>query len=219
MPSPTYVPVVRNGGPLTASTLDVTGDAAVDGVVTAGGQLLGADFTPADHGFETWSHDPYYPASSVIAVNGRVYAIKLPVRRAVTVPALWWSVGASGATPTAGQNWVGLYSPAGQQLQQVNVDAQISSTGGKRSVITPQALDPDAQPFVWQLFLFNAATAPTLVRGSSFETTPNMNLATTALRAAVVASGATALPASFDPATLTTNGCLTFFAAMEGIPA
>jgi hypothetical protein len=203
MSTPTYIPVIR------------TGVAVEFASVTVGGKLLGADPMPADHGFETWTHDPYYPASSVIAVNGRIYAVKMPIRRACTIDTLWWSVATAGATPVAGQNWVGLYNPSGVRLAQAGVDADISSTGGKASAITAQALTPSATPFVWQLFLFNATTAPTLVRGSSFETTPNLNLATTALRSAVVASGQTALPASFDPATLTTNGALTFLAALE----
>lgn len=185
------------------------------GVVSARGQLLGADFTPADHGFETWTHDPYFGVSSTSAVNGRVYAVKLPVRRARTIDTLWWAVATAGVTPTAGQNWVGLYSSAGVRLAQTGVDASVTSAGGKGTAITAQALDPAVDPFVWQLMLFNAATPPALLRGSSFETTPSVNLGTTALRAAVVASGQTALPASFDPATLTTNACLTLWAALE----
>lgn len=180
--------------------------------MAAGIRLPQAEFTPQDHGLEAWSHDPYYPASSVIAVNGRIYAVKMPIRRAVTIDTLWWSVATAGATPTAGQNWVGLYSSAGARLAQTGVDGDISSTGGKATAITAQALTAG---FVWQLFLFNAATAPTLVRGSSFESAPNLNLPTNGLRAAVVASGQTALPASFDPATLSSNGALTFFAGLE----
>lgn len=184
MPSPSYVPLLPNRG---------------------------TEFTPSDHGFEAWTHDPYYPSSSVAGTSGTVYAVRLPVRRAYTTAALWWGVVGSAVTPTAGQNAVGIYSSAGVQLGAVNVDAQTTSTGGKRSLITAGA----SGTFVWALFLFNAVTTPTLLRGSSFESTPSMNLATTALRAAVVSTGATALPATFDPATLTTTNCLTFFAAIE----
>lgn len=184
MPSPSFLPVAPNRG---------------------------TEFTPADHGFEAWTHDPYYPASSVAGVSGTVYVVRLPVRRAYTSAALWWGVVSSGASPVAGQNWVGLYSAGGQLLGQMATDGQITSTGGKRSVF-PAAV---SGPWVWGAFLFNATTPPTLLRGSSFESTPSMNLPVTGLRAAVAGTGATALPASFDPATLTTGNCLTFFAAIE----
>lgn len=194
-----------------SGTLSVTG-ASTLGTVTSGGRLVDADMVAADHGFESWTHDPYYASSSAIAINGRVYVVKIPIRRNCTIDTLWWSIGTAGATPVAGQNEVGLYSSAGVKLASTNVDAAISSSGAKSTTITAQALTAG---FVWQAFVFNATTAPTLARGSSFESTPSANLPTTALRAAVVTSGATALPASFDPATLSTTNCLTFWSALE----
>lgn len=205
MVSPSFVPVIRNGGPLTASTVTATGP------ITSAGQLIGADFTPADHGLETWTHDPYYATSSSIVTNGTVYVVKLPLRRNVVATNLWWSVGTAGATPTAGQNEVGWYSSTGVRLISTNVDASISSSGAKRTSAAASLTDA----FVWAGFVFNATLAPTLTRGSSFETTPNINLAANVRRAAVAATGATVLPASFDPATLSTSGCLTLFAALE----
>lgn len=199
MPSPSYIPVIATGRPLDAAA------------VTTSGKLLGADWMPADHGFETWTHDPGGPASSVSGVNGTVYVVRMPVRRAYTCAAVWWGVVVNGVTPVAGQNWVGLYDWTGVRLGQVNTDAAVTSTGGKRSVIAA----PVSGPFVWAAFLVNATTNPTLLRGSSFESTPSINLPTVGLRAAVAGTGATALPASFDPNTLTTSNCLTFFAAIE----
>lgn len=184
MPSPSFLPVTPNRG---------------------------AEFTPSDHGFEAWTHDPYYPASSTAGTSGTVYVVRLPVRRAYTSAALWWGVVGSGTVPVAGQNWTGIYSSAGQLLGQAAADGQITSAGGKRSPITAAV----SGQFVWAAFLFNATTVPTMLRGSSFESTPSMNLPTAGLRAAVAATGATVLPASFDPATLTTSNCITFFAAME----
>lgn len=169
------------------------------------------EFTPQDHGFESWTHDLYYPASSVIAVNGRVYVVKLMLRRAVTLASVWWSVATAGATPTAGQNQIGIYDPDGDLLNSAVVDDDISSSGGKETTLAA----PLTSTYVWAGFLFNASTAPTLVRGSSFESAPNLNTTAATRRAAVVASGATTLPASFDPATLSTSNCLTFFAALE----
>jgi hypothetical protein len=205
MPSPSYVPVIPNGRAISPASV------AASGTVSAGGVLLGADFQPGDHGLESWTHDPYGAASSVIAVNGRAYACKLMVRRPRTLASLWWSISTAGVTPTPGQCEVGIYDPAGTRLASANVDADISSSGTKETALAAAI----TAPFVWAAFLFNAATAPTLIRGSSFEGTPSVNLAASGRRAAVIGSGLTALPASFDPATLTTNGCLTFWAGLE----
>lgn len=211
MPSPSFVPVIRSS---TQGDFTADGDITAGGIITSNGVLLNSEMGPADHGFETWTHDPYAASSSVAAVNGRIYAVKLPLRRTRTLASMWWAIASSGVTPTAGQNFVGVYTPAGVQLNSLNVDANVTGSGPQESVFSA-ALNTS---FVWSLFLFNAATPPTLVRGSSFEGTPNINLPTNARRAAVVASGATALPASFDPATLTTTNCLTFFAALETTP-
>lgn len=202
MPSPSFIPVIKSA---------TAGNFTAGGTVSAGGQLLGAEFSPADHGFETWTHDPYSAASSASVVNGRVYAVKLPLRRQRTLTALWWSIATGAVTPTAGQSEVGIYDSAGIRLNSINVDGVMTSASPKRSVMAASL----RTSFVWQLFVFNAATPPVLARGSSFEAAPSMNLPTTALRAAVVADGATALPASFSPASLSTSNCLTLFAALE----
>lgn len=207
--SRTYVPVIQNGTEdFSVGTLTVTDEATVQG------RLVDAAAVPADHGFETWTNCPYGASSSALTVNGRVYAVKMPIRRDVSIDTLWWSIATAGAGPVAGQNEVGLYSSDGLKLQSANVDAVITSSSPKNTAITAQALTAG---FVWQLFVFNAATPPTLVRGSSFEGTPNINLSAKALRAAVVANGATALPASFDPTTLSASNCLTLFAALEAV--
>lgn len=207
MPSPSYVPVIPNGRTISPTSV------AASGTVSAAGLLLGADFQPGDHGLESWTHDPYAAASSVIAVNGRAYAQKLMIRRPRTLTSLWWSISTPGVTPTAGQNQLGIYDPDGDLLNSAVVDGDIASSGTKETILAAAL----AVPFVWAAFLFNAATAPTLIRGSSFEGTPSVNLAASGRRAAVIGSGLTALPASFDPATLTTNGCLTFWAGLEAI--
>ena len=196
---------------VNASGLDVSG-----AQITVGGsdyRLPANEFGPQDHGLETWTHDPYLAASSAIAVNGTLYLVKLNVRRAVTLDTVWWVVGTAGATPVAGQNLVGLYSSAGTLLASANVDADISSSGTKSTAITAQALA--ANSFVWVAFLFNATTAPTLLRGSSFESSPNINLAAASRRACVNGTALTALPASITPASNSTSGSLTYFAALS----
>lgn len=215
LPGTLTVDTIRGSGPNAAgSTTTFAGQVAfsqsstVQGIVMPPGMFLAQDY-----GFETWSFDPGAPASSVIAVNGRVYLSKLMIRRDVTIDTIWWSVTTAGATPTAGQNEVGLFSSAGTRLAATNVDAVISSTGPKNTAIT--AVNLLANTFVWVGFVFNAATAPTLARGSSFESTPSMNLTAATLRYALNGTGATALPASITPGDNTTSGALSFFAALE----
>ena len=196
--------------------INSNGSITATGGVTAGAGAVAMPagmWFPEDHGLVSWSNDPFAAASTVIAINQRIYVIRLPVRRSVTVDKLHWVVSTAGASPVAGQNQVGLYSAAGVRLASTNVDADISSSGAKETTITAQALTGGT--FVYQAFLFNGATAPTLLRGSSLESSPSINLPTAQRRAAVVASAQTTLPASFDPATLTTTNCLTFFAALE----
>jgi hypothetical protein len=201
-------------GAAATGALTVTGNETVSGSLTVAGYELPEGVAgPADHGLVSWTHDPYFAASSAIAVNGTVYVVKLPIRRAVTVDTILWAIGTAGLTPTAGQNEVGLYSSAGTRLAATNVDADISSSGSKSTAIAAQALT--AGSFVWVAFVFNAATGPTLLRGSSFETSPNINTTAATRRAAVAATAQTVLPASFTPSALSTNNCLTYFAALS----
>lgn len=208
----------RQGDDVTTRGVQIGSDGTITatGVIAAGAgavEMPPGMFFPEDHGLFAWTHDPYGAASSVIAVNGRVYVVRLPVRRNGTIDKLHWTIATAGATPTAGQNQVGLYSAAGVLLDSTVVDGDISSSGTKETTIDAQALT--AGTYVFQGFLFNASTAPTLLRGSSFESSPSVNLTASTRRAAVVSSGATSLPASFDPATLSTTNCLTFWAGLE----
>jgi hypothetical protein len=176
--------------------------------------LRAADgFAAADHGLETWTHDPYYAQSSLIAVNGTAYFVRLNIRRSVTVDTIHWVIATAGATPTANQNQVGLYSSTGTRLAVTTVDASISSSGSKATAITAQALT--AGTFVWVAFLFNAATPPTLLRGSSFATSPSINLTAATARAVVNGTGLTALPASITPASNSFTNNATYWAGLE----
>ncbi|MEH0582539.1 hypothetical protein QBA54_50785 [Streptomyces sp. B21-108] len=170
------------------------------------------DFQPSDHGLTAWAFDPSLVANSSTAVSGTLYLTKLPVRSAVTVSNLWWSILTVAVTPTAGQNWVGLYDTAGNRLVQAGVDAAVTSTGPKQTALTATALQPG---YVWAAFLFNGATPPTVGAGSNFQTIPNINLAGATLRWAVNGTGRTTLPATITPGSNTTTGSLNYWAAMS----
>jgi hypothetical protein len=183
-----------------------------DGRITAAGTgLLTATMTPADYGMASWAYDPALCTGGTIAVNGGVYLSKLMIRSPLSSVAVHWSVTTAGASPLAGQNWVGIYEPDGDLLNAVNVDAAISSSGAKRSVLAAPLL----APFVWVGFVFNAATPPTLARAGSFESTPNANLSPAAYRFAKNGAGATTLPATITPASNSSSGALNWWAGIE----
>lgn len=171
----------------------------------------GGEFMPADHGLQGWAYDPALCTGGTIAVNGGVYLTKIPVRKAYTSVAVHWAVTTAGASPVAGQNQIGIFGSDGVLLNSVNVDASISATGAKRSVLAASLVTP----FVWVGFVFNGATAPTLARAGSFESTPSANLTAAGLRFAKNGSAAIALPASVVPGSNTTSGALNWWAAIE----
>jgi hypothetical protein len=166
---------------------------------------------PPDHGMESWVYPPALCTGGSAAVNGTRYLTKLYTRRARTSVAVHWAVTTAGASPVAGQNWVGIYSSAGVRLGQAGVDADISSSGAKRTVI---AAAYDAG-FVWVAWVFNAATPPTLARAGSFETTPNAGLTAAALQFAVNGTSQTTLASSLTPGSNSTSGALNWWAGLE----
>ena len=204
----TFTPI-----PSGTTAWDVPLNAALTDLQTQITALSATGFGATDHGLEAWTHDPYPPQNSQIATNGTAYFVRLNVRRDVTVDAIYWVITTGGATPTATQNQVGLYSSAGTRLAVTNVDASISGSGTQATAITAQALT--AGTFVWVAFLFNAGTAPTLLRGSTFSTSPSVNLTAATGRAVVNGTGLTTLPASITPASNTFTGNATFWAGLE----
>lgn len=165
------------------------------------------EFQPADHNMMAWAYDPALCTGGSAAVNGSVYLTKLAVRKAFTTSAVWWSVTTAGVTPTAGQNWIGIYSSAGVLLGSAGVDASTTSSGAKSTAITA-ALTPG---FVWGVCVFNAATPPQLARAGSFESTPNAGLSNAAYRFALNGTARTTLAASITPGSNTSTNALNFW--------
>lgn len=158
-------------------------------------------FTPRDHGMVAWSLDPAHVRTGFLTVNGTVYVVGLKVPKASAVTKIYWSVSTPGATPTAGQNEVGLFTSAGVLLAAVNVDSAISAAGGKASTI---ASTPVAPGLYWVGMVFNASTPPTIgIAGSVAASIPSLGLTAATYRFATNVTSATVLPASITPASNT----------------
>ncbi len=183
------MPLYRASG--SFSNLTVTGNA----LGTAG---------PATHGLVAWAHDPTQNVNSSLLTNGTVYLTAVYPAKDASVTKLYIHIPVVGVTPTAGQNWLGLYSSAGTRLQQVGIDSEVATTGLITATITAQAVT--AGSFYWVAVLANAATAPTLARASGVTgigTAANIGLTAATYRYAIAATAQTTLPASITPSSNT----------------
>lgn len=201
------------GGWDESGNIDTPGSVTSSGVSTlAGIRLPIGEHGPQDHGYETWSGNPFYGNSGTALTNGTVYLQRLMVRRTFTPSRLSFSVTSAAVTPTAGQSEVGLYSAAGVRLAATNVDVAFTGTGTVDVAVTPGQLL--AGTYVWAAVVGNAATPAQLLRFSGFASSPSAGLITSQLRSCVNGTGATALPASLTLASNTTTGNITYWVAL-----
>jgi hypothetical protein len=183
---------LRNGG---ANLVTVPAAGTLYSSVGALGETL-----PVNQGMAAWTYDPALAQNSSLLTGGTVYLSKVHISEAVTATKVYWWITTAGATPTAGQNFVGLYDSSGNRLATTNVDADISSTGLKTTTITGQNLT--AGSFYWIAMVFNAATAPTIARATGstgLASAVNAGLTSSTYRFATNGTGQTALPASITP--------------------
>lgn len=175
--------------------------------------MTGTDM-PQDHGLITWSSHPDGMSNNTVVTGGTIYLTKVQVRSRVTVSNIVWWVTNAGITPTAGQNFVGLYNSSGAQvIAPVNVDSSITAAAVKTTAVTPTVIQPG---YYYIAMVFNAATLPGLARGSGQSGNGwSVGLGTAALRYATNGTAATALPASFTLASNTNTGFAGPWAALS----
>lgn len=190
---------LRNGG---ANLVTVPAAGSIYTATGAFGEQL-----PVNHGLTGWTYDPVIATTGSLLTNGTVYLSKVHIPDDTAITKLYWWVTTAGATPTAGQNWVGLYSAAGTRLATTGVDASISSTGLKTTTIS--SVNVTAGSFVWVAMVFNATTAPTIARATGsggLATAVNAGLTAGVYRFATNGTTQTTLPASITPGSNTAAG-------------
>jgi len=169
---------------------------------------------PGDHSLLAWTFDPAFASAAQTPTSGTLYLMRIFVRSATTASKIWWGQGTAANTPTAGQNFMGIYSAAGALLASAGTDTQVAGSNGPTSVaITPTALPAGAY---WIASLQNATTAQQFLRDNpSFTAMNNVNLAGASLRSAVNGTVLTAMPASITPGSNTGAGSFGFWAAIS----
>lgn len=171
-----------------------------DGNVSAGGAALGV-VTPATHGLTAWSFDPVHAVNSSLPTNGTVYLVGIYPAADATITKIYWHVAVAGATPTANQNWVGLYDSTGALLASADVDDSVTDTGVIETTVSATAVT--AGSMYWVAMLFNASTGPTISRATGLGSTSelaNVGLSAASYRFATNGTSRTTLASTITPA-------------------
>jgi hypothetical protein len=189
---------------------------AVGGLSVAGTPMAQPNVQlPADHGAIAWTSDPALTTGTTATANGLVYLARMPIRTAATITKVWWDQTTGPTTPTAGQNFAGLYNSSGILLSSVNIDGK---TGNGVQSATLDAAQSVTAGYVWMALMFNAATPPVLMRGGGQTAAANVfNQTAATYRWAVngTTAGLTALPSSITPSSNSQTGVIAFWAALS----
>jgi hypothetical protein len=158
--------------------------------------------------------DPAAAASTLIAVAGTLYLLRINAYNQITVSNIL--VGVSTAGNNGGGStgtFAGLYSSAGTLLSGSADVATLLTSSNTRvlPLTTPQVLA--AGSFAWAALLCNLGTTqPTLTRSAGSVAALNFNLAAASYRFCVNGTGLTSLPASITPSSNSQTGALGFLA-------
>jgi hypothetical protein len=199
-------------GDPASPTSAVDGGATLDGItnsLSVAGRALGVP-KPSDHGLVAWTQDPATIGNGSAGVSGTLYLSAVYVPKYTTLTKIMWGINTAGVTPTAGQNFVGLYSAAGARLASVGVDARVTATGPFTETISV-----DVSPgLYWVAFLATATTMPQIYRGGTLSGgLHGANTSGATARFATNGTGQAALPATITPASNALTN-LTFWAAV-----
>lgn len=158
---------------------------------------------PQDYGIISWPYDPATAAAGVTPASGTVIMTKLWIP-AGTVSAVGVSINTAAVTPTANQNFMGLYDASGTRLG-ITADQSTNwlSTGYQQPALT-SPVTIATSGFYYVAFLSNGATPASLTRGSNNSVAPsNLNLTAANARFTNGPAGQTSLPASIVMASRT----------------
>jgi hypothetical protein len=158
---------------------------------------------PSDLGMTAWNMDPSVPVAGTSPASGTVQLVGFPLRAAAPITNIVLSLQGAGVTLTAGENFAGLYSPAGQLIA-ATAD-QSAAWASAVPLAIPLAGGPYTLPpgWYWVALLPNAVTTPAFLRsGNVNANSANFGAAATALRFATGPTGQTSLPGTITPGSM-----------------
>jgi hypothetical protein len=181
--------------------------------------------TPGEHGMIEYNFIPQIASVSNNFTSGRIYGVSLVAQTSKSTGHVGVGVLSSAATPTAGQNLIGLYSISGTTATQVAITGDLSTWGsqGFNSFAWGSPVTLTAGQTYLILMMSNATTPVHLGGLSSTTGFPAMYNAGQSNTAAPwfnffvqTSTGATALPASFtlSGTTMSVSAALTPWAGL-----
>lgn len=132
----------------------------------------GSVWEPADAGFRAWTFDTLSIVSTLTLTSGRIEMarVRIPPQAAGTITGVVTNVGVAGATLTAGQNLMALYTTSGTRLGiTASQEANWTSTGVKQIAFTAPATNVPAGDY-FIAFLSNGTTPISPSRGFNLVT-------------------------------------------------
>lgn len=216
------IPTVPASDPTTANQLTRKAYTDATYLPLAGGKLTGPLATsgnafgspqPINANLKAWTFDPASVANTAVATSQTLFLSAIYPAETFTSTTLYWHVSSVAVTPTAGQNFVGIYNSSGTLLASAGVDSDVLSTGTKATAL---AASLTAGSLYWVAFVFVAATAPQMPRPAGTSITgigTLMNVGVTASTARFATNGTTrtSLPALTPSSNVLASG---FWAAV-----
>ncbi|MYZ35470.1 MULTISPECIES: hypothetical protein [unclassified Streptomyces] len=160
-------------------------------------QIAHGGFVPTDQGLLAWNYDPAQCSSSAAPTSGQLRLIRLPgLVSNQLITAVRLHIAVAPVTPTAGQNFVGLYDGNGTRVA-VSADCTTAfTTTGEKSIPLTSAYNASLGTYYVGI-LANAATPPSFSLCASMSAaTANIGLTAATCRFGNGPAGQTTLPAT-----------------------
>lgn len=161
---------------------------------------------PEDYGLLSWVYPVMQASGSAVPTSGTVRMVRLPTLAVTTtITSLACHIGTAPTTPTAGQNFMGLYDSTGTRVA-VTADATAAFTTIGDKVVALTAPYAAAPGNYWVAILANAATPPAFSVCASYSATAaNFNTGVATAQFTNGPAAQTSLPASITMASRTTS--------------
>lgn len=171
-------------------------------------------FTPADHGYLTWTYDPAVGmAGLLVPAGGTLNLIKLKLDQSALITNIVMTVVTGGATLTSGQNFALLYSSAGVLLGQTATQHTAWQSSGLKTMALNTPVTVGAG-MVYAGFYCVGSTLPNFSRGNQTSAAGgNAGLAAPNLRHATADTGLTTTPP--DPFGAQTSNSTAWWVALS----